>query len=78
MQCGGAKLAGNRGDGGNQHGPSPPSSWLGMVDFCLVGSGVQPVLGSELFPDPLPQVDPWGDGMSCMVLPWLCELRACL
>lgn len=50
---------------------------MGMVDFCLVCSGVQPVLGSGLFPGPLPQADPWGDGVSCMVLPWLCEFRAC-
>lgn len=39
---------------------------------------MQPVLGSGLFPGPLPQADPWGDGVSCMALPWLCELRACL
>lgn len=59
MQCGGARLAGNRvmettmvqvlhqlgGDGG----------------FCLVCSGMQPVLGSEVFPDPWPQADPWDE-----------------
>lgn len=22
--------------------------------------------------------DPWADGLCCMVLPWACELRACL
>lgn len=36
MQCGGGKLAGNRGDGGNQHGPSPPPNWVGMVDLFRV------------------------------------------
>ncbi|RLV84194.1 hypothetical protein DV515_00016322, partial [Chloebia gouldiae] len=49
MQCG----------GGNQHGPSPPPSWVGMVDFCLVCSGMQPGLGSGLSPGPLPQAGAW-------------------
>lgn len=29
--------------------------------FCLVCSGMQPVLGSEVFPDPWPQADPWDE-----------------
>lgn len=49
-----------------------------MVDLCLVCSGMQPVLSSGWFPGPLAQADPWGDGLSCMVLPWFCELWACL
>lgn len=51
---------------------------VGMVDFCLVCSGMQPVLGSGLCPGPLPQAGLWGDGVRCVVLPRLCELRACL